>query len=74
MSAALEIAAAPDLSATARQRFEALVRWTLVEELPAARGFLPEDECRPFLDYYRNLPGPHDEARIRRYLRGLWRS
>lgn len=58
----------------ARARFDRFVRWTIEVERAAAATFLPEGEREPFLDYYRALPAPGDEAAIRRYLRGLWRS
>jgi len=58
----------------ARERFESLVRWTIEVERPGGVPFLPEPERGAFLDYYRNLPVPGDEARIRRFLRGFWRG
>jgi SAM-dependent methyltransferase len=35
---------------------------------------LPEGEREAFAEYYKRLPAPGDEAAIRRYLRGFWRS
>ena len=57
-----------------KQAFEAFVRWTITTEYPAHASFMPEGERQAFADYYRSLPRPSDEAEIRRYLRGLWRS
>jgi SAM-dependent methyltransferase len=58
----------------ARAAFERFVRWTIEVEYPAHAGFLPDGEREAFADYYKNLPKPGDEAGIRRYLRGFWRS
>ena len=58
----------------AHAAFNRLVRWTITDELPAAPGFLPSEECREFTSYYRDLPAPGDRARIARYLRGMWRA
>jgi 2-polyprenyl-3-methyl-5-hydroxy-6-metoxy-1,4-benzoquinol methylase len=58
----------------AREAFDGFIRWTIREELPAASSFLPEGERESFLNYYRTLPRRDDEAAIRRYLRGFWRS
>jgi 2-polyprenyl-3-methyl-5-hydroxy-6-metoxy-1,4-benzoquinol methylase len=75
MTPSSSTAAAPgDVRGGARRRFEAFVRWTIEVERAAAADFLPEGEREPFLAYYRALPAPGDEAAIRRYLRGLWRS
>ncbi len=60
--------------AGARAALERFVRWTIEVEYPAHASFLPEGEREAFADYYRNLPGPGDEAGIARYLRGFWRS
>lgn len=61
-------------SGTARERFDGFVRWTIQAERAAAEAFLPAGEREPFLDYYKKLPAPGDEAAITRYLRGMWRS
>jgi 2-polyprenyl-3-methyl-5-hydroxy-6-metoxy-1,4-benzoquinol methylase len=52
--------------------FDRFVRWTIERELAAATGFLPPEQARIFADYYRGLP--REEAVLRRYLRGMWRS
>jgi SAM-dependent methyltransferase len=57
-----------------RQAFEEFIRWTIEVERPGGATFLPADEREAFLGYYRDLPSPGDERRIRRYLRGFWRS
>jgi SAM-dependent methyltransferase len=62
-----------DIEKSARDAFEGFFRWT-IQELGVAEKFLPPEELGPFRDYYRALPRPSDEERIRRLLRGLWRS
>lgn len=59
---------------TPHERFLEFARWTIERELPAAERFLPPGEREEFIRYYRTLPPPGDEAGIRRYLRGFWRS
>lgn len=54
--------------------FDAFVRWTIEREHEAVQAFLPAGEREAFADYYKKLPKPGDEAGIRRYLRGFWRS
>jgi len=58
----------------AREAFERFVRWTIEKEYAAVQPRLPDGEREEFADYYKRLPPPGDEARIRRYLRGFWRS
>ena len=58
----------------AREAFERLVRWTIEKEYGAVQSRLPAGEREAFADYYKRLPSPGDEAAIRRYLRGFWRS
>ncbi len=58
----------------AREAMDRFVRWTIEVEYPAHAGFLPDGEREAFADYYKALPKPGDEAAIRRYLRGFWRS
>jgi len=57
-----------------RDAFDAFVRWTIVDELPAAERILPAEECASFRRYYGALPAPADTARIAAYVRGFWRS
>ena len=64
-------AAAPQ---SAREAVEGLVRWTIEKEYGPVQSRLPAGEREAFADYYKRLPAPGDEAAIRRYLRGLWRS
>ncbi|MBI5170917.1 MAG: class I SAM-dependent methyltransferase [Candidatus Eisenbacteria bacterium] len=61
-------------SGTARERFERFVRWTIEKEYGPVQSRLPDGEREAFADYYKKLPKPGDEAAIRRYLRGFWRS
>ncbi|MBI1799882.1 MAG: class I SAM-dependent methyltransferase [Candidatus Eisenbacteria bacterium] len=61
-------------AAETRKAFETFIRWTIEVERPEGATFLPEGEREAFLGYYRDLPAAGDEARIRRYLRGFWRS
>ena len=68
------IASPPAPALPPRERFDAFLRWMIEVEHAAAPSFLPEDECRPFLDYYQALPKPGDEAAIARYLRGAWHA
>ncbi len=58
----------------ARGRFERFVRWTIEQEYGPVQERLPAGEREAFADYYRRLPRSGDEAAIRRYLRGFWRS
>ena len=58
----------------AREAFERFVRWTIEEEYEPVQERLPAGEREAFRDYYRALPRRGDEAAIRRYLRGFWRS
>lgn len=58
----------------ARLAFERFARWTIEVERPRAEAILPPAEAAAFLAYYRDLPWPGEAARIRRYLRGLWRT
>jgi len=58
----------------AREAFERFVRWTIEKEYGPVQEVLPEGERQAFVDYYKKLPRPGEEARIRRYLRGFWRS
>ena len=60
--------------AKARDAFERFVRWTIEHEYAPVQERLPAGEREAFADYYKNLPKPGDEAGIRRYLRGFWRS
>ncbi|HYM80508.1 MAG TPA: class I SAM-dependent methyltransferase [Candidatus Limnocylindria bacterium] len=62
------------MSLAAREAFERFVRWTIEVEHAALPPELPPGEREAFEDYYRKLPAPGDEAGIRRYLRGFWRS
>lgn len=59
---------------SARQAFDQFVRWTIESEYQPVQARLPAGEREAFADYYKNLPRPGDEAAIRRYLRGFWRS
>jgi SAM-dependent methyltransferase len=58
----------------AREAFERFVRWTIEKEYGPVQPRLPEGEREAFASYYNKLPAPGQEARIRRYLRGFWRS
>ncbi len=58
----------------ARAAFEHFVRWTIEQEYGPVQARLPDGEREAFADYYKKLPRPGDEAAIRRYLRGFWRS
>jgi 2-polyprenyl-3-methyl-5-hydroxy-6-metoxy-1,4-benzoquinol methylase len=58
----------------ARAAFERFVRWTIEQEYGPVQAVLPEGEREAFASYYNRLPAPGDEATIRRYLRGFWRS
>ena len=58
----------------ARGAFERFVRWTIEQEYGPVQAVLPEGEREAFASYYNRLPTPGDEASIRRYLRGFWRS
>ncbi len=69
-----EVAGGTATPGDARVALERFVRWTIEMEFPAHAGFLPDGERGAFADYYRNLPRPGDEAAIRHYLRGFWRS
>jgi SAM-dependent methyltransferase len=60
--------------AETRKAFDTFIRWTIEVERPSGVSFIPEAEREAFMNYYRNLPAPGDEAKIRRYLRGFWRS
>jgi len=60
--------------AMAREAFERFVRWTIEKEYGPVQPRLPAGEREAFASYYENLPAPGQEARIRRYLRGFWRS
>jgi 2-polyprenyl-3-methyl-5-hydroxy-6-metoxy-1,4-benzoquinol methylase len=62
------------MPAPSRSAFDAFVRWTIVDELPAAERILPAEECASFRRYYGSLPAPGDTARIAAYTRGFWRS
>lgn len=62
------------MNRTPREAFDRFVRWTIEVERPRIAPELPAGEREAFLDYYNNLPQPGDEAGIRRYLRGFWRS
>lgn len=62
------------MSAAARARFERFIRWTIEEERRVLPAALPEGGRAAFEAYYRELPAPEDHARVRRYLRGFWRS
>jgi SAM-dependent methyltransferase len=57
-----------------REAFERFVRWTIEKEYGPVQSRLPAGEREAFADYYKRLPAPGDEAAIRRYLRGFWRS
>lgn len=57
-----------------QRAFQAFLRWTIEEEKPAYATVLPEDVREAFADYYRTLPNPGEETRIRRFLRGSWRG
>jgi SAM-dependent methyltransferase len=57
-----------------REAFEGFLRWTIEVEWPAHAQFLPGDEREAFASYYRTLPRAGDEPRLRRFLRGFWRS
>lgn len=59
---------------TAKDAFEQFVRWTIEKEYLPVQKRLPDGEREAFADYYKKLPKPGDEAGIRRYLRGFWRS
>lgn len=59
---------------TAKDAFEQFVRWTIEKEYGPVQKLLPDGEREAFADYYKKLPKPGDEAGIRRYLRGFWRS
>jgi 2-polyprenyl-3-methyl-5-hydroxy-6-metoxy-1,4-benzoquinol methylase len=58
----------------ARESFERFVRWTIEKEFGAVQPRLSEAERDAFTYYYNRLPAPGNEAAIRRYLRGFWRS
>lgn len=58
----------------ARGAFERFVRWTIEKEYGPVQPRLPAGEREAFADYYNRLPAPGEEAKIRRYLRGFWRS
>lgn len=58
----------------AREAFERFVRWTIEQEYGPVQPRLPEVEREAFARYYEQLPAPGQEAAIRRYLRGFWRS
>ena len=58
----------------AREAFERFVRWTIEKEYGPVQPRLPAGEREAFAGYYEKLPAPGQEARIRRYLRGFWRS
>jgi SAM-dependent methyltransferase len=64
----------PAVGRSARERFDEFLRWTIEVEHAAAVQFLPDGEREQFLAYYATLPPPGDEAAIRRFLRGFWRS
>ena len=59
---------------TAKDAFDRFVRWTIEQEYGAVQEHLPAGEREAFADYYKRLPKAGDEAAIRRYLRGFWRS
>lgn len=58
----------------ARASFERFARWTIEKEFGPLQTRLPQGEREEFAKYYANLPRAGQEARIRRYLRGFWRS
>lgn len=60
--------------AETRKAFDTFIRWTIEVERPSGATFIPAAEREAFMNYYRNLPAPGDEAKIGRYLRGFWRS
>jgi SAM-dependent methyltransferase len=66
--------AAPRGARETRLAFERFARWTIEVERPRAEAILPADEAAAFLAYYRDLPWPSETLRIRRYVRGLWRT
>lgn len=62
------------VSVASRGAFEDFLRWTIAHEWPAHERFLPEGEREAFASYYRSLPAARDEAGVRRFVRGFWRS
>ena len=58
----------------AHEAFDRFVRWTIEKEYVPVQRVLPEGQRESFAGYYDKLPRPGDEPRIRRYLRGFWRS
>lgn len=67
-------AVTPRTALPAREGFDAFWRWMVDDELPAIAAFLPEAERREFVNYYREMPAPHDTAALERLTRGAWRG
>ncbi len=63
-----------DSSRGRRRAFERFWRWMIEAEMPTAAEILPRTEYEEFTNYYRALPVAGDEAAIRRFVRGCWRS